>query len=154
MPSAARHLVAVVSVTAALGVVWTAAHGADTIRPGYWATTDTVTSPVHRTKIENRCITPKAIAKFTGCYINHHYQCTCPEQSNANGKIVFHGDCVDAKGGHVLIDGEGTYTATTLHMSARGHATIMGLSVPFSTTTDSHWIADACPPGSPGSDGR
>ena len=126
----------------------------ETIRPGYWSTTNTVTSPINQTKTENRCVTPKAIAKFTGCYINHHYACTCPRQSNAAGKIVFRGDCVDAKGRHVLIDGEGTYTATTLEMTATGHASMMGLSIPFSTHTDSHWLADTCPAGSPGSDGR
>jgi hypothetical protein len=136
-----------------LGLVGPAA-AFDTIRPGYWSTTNTVTTPIHQTKTEDRCVTPKAIAKFTGCYINHHYTCTCPAQSHAAGRIVFRGDCVDAKGRHVLIDGEGAYTATTLQMSATGHFTMMGLSVPFSTHTDSHWVADTCPPGSPGSDGR
>ncbi len=139
----------------AVALVSTSAVGAaDTIRPGYWSTTNTVTTPIHRTKTENRCVTPNAIAKFTGCYINHHYKCTCPEQSNANGKIIFHGDCVDANGRHVLVDGDGTYTATTLQMTARGRTSMMGLTIPFSTSTDSHWLADACPAGAPGSDGR
>ena len=127
---------------------------ANTIRPGYWSTTNTVTTPIHQTKTENRCITPDAIAKFTGCYINHHYKCTCPEQSNANGRIVFHGDCVDAKGRHVLVDGDGSYTPTTLQLTARGRTRMMGLTIDFSTSTDSHWLADACPAGAPGSDGR
>jgi hypothetical protein len=126
----------------------------DSIRPGYWSTTNTVTSPIHQTKTEDRCITRKAIQKFAGCYINHHYKCSCPQQSNTDGRIVFRGDCVDAKGRHVLIDGEGSYTATTLQMSARGDYKMMGLSIPFSTHTDSHWVADTCPAGSPGSDGR
>lgn len=124
------------------------------IRPGYWSTTDSVTAPVHKTKTENRCITEAAIAKFLGCYINHHYRCTCPEQSSAGGRIVFRGDCVDAKGGHVLIDGAGVYTPTTLQMTAHGRAKMLGFTVPFSTATDSHWLADVCPPGTPGSDGR
>src|SRR6266851_461010 len=103
----------------AAALVWAPAVGAvDTIRPGYWSTTNTVTAPLHQTKTENRCITPNAISKFTGCYINHHYKCTCPEQSDADGRIVFRGDCVDAKGRHVLINGEGAYTATTLQMTA------------------------------------
>jgi len=130
------------------------ASATDSIRPGYWSTTNTVTSPIQQTKTENRCITPKAIARFTGCYINHHYTCTCPEQSAANGRIVFRGDCVDAKGRHVLIDGEGAYTATTFRMTASGRANMMGLSIPFKTSTESHWIAETCPPGSPGSNGR
>jgi hypothetical protein len=143
------------SLVAAAGLgVMANAPTSSTIRPGYWSTTNTVSSPIHQSKTENRCVTQEAIAKFTGCYINHHYKCTCPEESNANGRIIFHGDCVDAKGSHVLIDGEGVYTPTTLQMTAHGRARVLGISVPFSTATDSHWLADACPPGSPGSDGR
>jgi hypothetical protein len=138
----------------ALAATAAAAQGTDTIRPGYWATTNSVSSIIHETKSENRCITPKAITKFTGCYINHHYTCTCPDQSSADGRIVFHGDCVDAKGRHVKIDGEGCYTATTLQMSARGKFQYMGLSLPFEAHTDAHRIADACPAGSPGSNDR
>lgn len=126
----------------------------NSIRPGYWSTTNSVSSPVHRTKTENRCITEAAISKFLGCYINHHYKCTCPEQSNTGGRIIFRGDCVDAKGGHVLIDGEGTYTPTTLQMTAHGQAKVLGFNVTFATATNSHWLADICPPGAPGSDGR
>jgi hypothetical protein len=124
------------------------------IRPGYWSTTNEVTSPVHRSKTENRCITAAAISKFLGCYINHHYQCSCPEQSSTGGRIIFRGDCVDAKGGHVQIDGEGSYTPTSLQMAAHGRAKVLGFTVPFATTTNSHWLADICPPGTPGSDGR
>jgi hypothetical protein len=138
----------------AVAAVMAWASTVDTIRPGYWSTTNTVSTPVHRSKTENRCVTPDAIAKFTGCYINHHYKCTCPEQSNIAGKIVFHGDCVDAKGQHVLINGQGSYTATTLQMSADGQFSLMGMKVPFATHTDSHWLADTCPAGAPGSDGR
>lgn len=141
------------SLTAALACPRGAA-AVDSIRPGYWSTTNSVSAPIHRSKTENRCVTPEAISKFVGCYINHHYKCTCPQQSSTGGRIVFHGDCVDAKGRHVLINGEGAYTATTLQLSANGRADVMGLSLPFSTHTDSHWLADVCPAGSPGSDGR
>jgi hypothetical protein len=127
----------------------------DSIRPGYWSTTNSILKPVTRKpKTENRCITPTAITKFMGCYINHHYKCTCPDESTGGGRIVFHGDCVDAKGQHVLIRGEGGYTATTLQLSAEGEFPWMGMKIPFSTHTDSHWLADVCPPGVPGSDGR
>jgi Protein of unknown function (DUF3617) len=139
---------------AAVGLMANSACAANSIRPGYWSTTNTVTAPIQQSKTENRCITPEAIAKFTGCYINHHYKCTCPEQSSAAGRIIFHGDCVDAKGRHVLINGEGSYTPTTLQLSAQGDTTWMGLKLHFATHTDSHWLADACPPGTPGSDGR
>jgi hypothetical protein len=131
-----------------------AATSGETIRPGYWESTNRVTSPINSTKTERRCITPKAVAKFTGCYINHHYTCECPEQSYADGRISFRGDCVDAKGRHVLIEGDGAYTPTTLQMTAHGRFNMMGLSVPFSASTESHRIADDCPAGAPGSDGR
>ena len=134
-----------------LALAASAAQAAESIRPGYWETTSSVNSIIQETKTENRCITPKAISKFTGCYINHHYSCTCPEQSNADGRIVFHGVCVDAKGRRVSIQGEGSYTATTLAMSAHGRFQYMGLSIPFDAHTDAHRIADACPPGAPGS---
>jgi hypothetical protein len=135
----------------ALIAIATAAGATETIQPGYWATTSSVSSIVHQTKSENRCITPKAVSKFAGCYINHHYTCTCPEQSNADGRIAFRGDCVDAKGRHVSIEGEGSYTSTTLQMSARGKFQYMGLNVPFDAHTDAHRIGDTCPSGSPGS---
>ncbi|MGH7025121.1 MAG: DUF3617 domain-containing protein [Caulobacteraceae bacterium] len=153
MPLRVNPISGLVAGAAVACAAWSVG-AAGTVRPGLWSTTDTVTSPIHTSKTENRCITPKAIARFTGCYINHHYKCTCPEQSNTGGKIVFHGDCVDAKGRHVIISGAGTYTPTTLQLSAEGHFTMMGLNVPFATHTDSHWIADTCPAGSPGSDGR
>jgi hypothetical protein len=140
------------SVTSAGG-----ASAMDTIRPGYWESTNKVTTPINSTKTERRCITPEAVDKFMGCYINHHYTCACPAQSYSGGKISFHGDCVDAKKRHVLIDGEGAYTETTLKMTASGHFNVLGgLSIPFSAATDAHRIGDVCPAGAPGSarDGR
>lgn len=131
-----------------------AAQATESIRPGYWETTSTVSSIVHETKTENRCITPKAISKFTGCYINHHYTCTCPEQSNADGRLVFRGDCIDSKGHHVSIDGDGSYTPTTLQMTVHGKFQYMGLNVPFDAHTDAHRIGETCPAGSPGSEDR
>ena len=125
---------------------------AATIKPGYWESTSRVTAPISTTKTERRCITPAAVARFVGCYVNHHYKCTCPEQSYTGGQIQFRGDCVDAKGRHVLIEGDGAYTATTLQMTARGRFNLMGLEIPFSASTDSHRIGDVCPAGSPGSE--
>lgn len=142
-------------VTAILAVAGAGPIPANSIRPGYWSTTNAILKPVSPTpKTENRCITPAAITKFMGCYINHHYKCTCPEESTGGGRIVFHGDCVDAKGRHVEINGQGAYTATTMQLTADGNFPWMGMKVHFVTHTDDHWISDTCPPGSPGSDGR
>jgi hypothetical protein len=139
---------------AAVGLLTGAASAVDSIRPGYWSTTNSILKPVSKTKTENRCITPTAISRFMGCYINHHYKCICPEESTKGGKIVFHGDCVDAKGGHVLLRGEGTYTPTTLALNAEGDFPWMGLKLHFVTQSNDHWLSDTCPPGAPGSDGR
>jgi hypothetical protein len=125
---------------------------AETIRPGYWESTNQVTSPIESTKSELRCVTPKDVAKFMTCHINHHYTCNCPEQSYGGGQIRFRGDCVDAKGRHVHIEGEGSYTPTTLQMTARGNFKLMGLPIDFSASTNSHRIADVCPVGA--SDGK
>jgi hypothetical protein len=132
-----------------------AAAATDTIRPGYWESTNKVMTPIESSKTVRRCITPEAVSKFMGCYINHHYSCICPTQSYADGHIMWHGDCVDAKNRHVLIDGEGSYTPTTLQMTAKGRFNMMGLSIPFSASTDSHRIGDVCPAGlAESADGR
>jgi hypothetical protein len=128
------------------------AAAAETIRPGYWESTTSVTSPIQESKTERRCITPRAVARFMTCYINHHYKCDCPQQSYAGGQIRFRGDCVDARNNHVQIEGDGAYTPTTLRMTARGKFKLLGLPVPFSASTDSRRIGDVCPAGSPGSD--
>jgi hypothetical protein len=137
----------------ALGVALAAgrAGAAETIRPGYWESTTEVTAPIQESKIERRCVTPKAVAKFMTCYLNHHYKCDCPQQSYTGGQIQFRGDCVDAKNRHVEIEGEGSYTPTTLKMTARGHFKLLGLPMSFSASTDSHRIGDVCPAGAPGS---
>ena len=128
------------------------AASAETIRPGYWESTTQVTSPIQSTKTERRCVTPKAVAHFATCYINHHYTCECPQQSNVAGQISFRGDCVDAKNNHVQIEGEGSYTPTTLKMTAHGKFKLMGLPVDFAASTESHRIGDICPPGAKGSE--
>jgi hypothetical protein len=147
-----RHIAATAAVMALSA--GGAAGTPDTIRPGYWESTNKVTAPIQSSKTEKRCITPEAVSKFMGCYINHHYTCVCPAQSYASGKILFHGDCVDAKHRHVEIDGEGAYTPTTLQMTAKGHFQMIGMSFPFSASTDAHRIGDVCPVGADSSDGR
>jgi hypothetical protein len=128
------------------------AAAAETIRPGYWESTTQVTTPIQSTKTERRCVTPKEVARFTTCYINHHYKCSCPQQSYDSGRISFRGDCVDAKNRHVQIEGEGSYTSTTLQMTAKGQFKLVGLPVNFSASTQSHRIADICPAGSEGNE--
>ena len=73
-----------------------AARAADSIRPGYWESKDTVVSPIHRVTVARRCITPKDVAKFMMGPSNHIYTCTYPEQSVAGGAMSFKGQCVQA----------------------------------------------------------
>jgi hypothetical protein len=141
----------VLALTLLVGLAAAARAAAETIRPGYWESTTEVTAPIQESKTERRCVTPKAVARFMTCYINHHYKCDCPEQSYTGGQIKFHGDCVDAKNRHVQIEGEGSYTPTTLKMTARGHFKLLGLPVSFNASTESHRIGDVCPAGAPGS---
>lgn len=143
---------ATASAIAAAGVATMAlsARAQDTIRPGLWETTERVTSPISSTKIEQRCITPRAIAKFMTCYINHHYECVCPNQSVGDGKITFRGECVDHKQQHVHVEGTGAYTSTTLHMTAQATFKFLGIPIGADASTDAHRVGDTCPPGSIG----
>ena len=90
------------------------AHAQDSIRTGYWETTDKVISPISSTKVENRCITPKAVEKFMMGPSNHIYSnCIYPKRSVGDGKMSFKGECADKKGKKVKISASGTYTETT-----------------------------------------
>jgi hypothetical protein len=129
-----------------LGVAW--AQGGDTIRPGYWEST-THSSPLGGTKTDRRCVTQKEVARFTSCYINHIYTCVCPQESNAHGEIRFHGVCHDKNGLKVVVSAEGSFTETTLRMTAAGKAYPLGLPIGFSASIDSHRIGDVCPTATP-----
>src|SRR5271165_1511215 len=118
------------------------ARAAETVRPGYWESTDRVLSPISSTKVDRRCIAQKDVEKFMSCYINHHYSCVCPEQSYAGGQIRYRGVCTDAKGGTVGIVGRGTYTPTTLHLTADVTFHFAGLPITGEASTDAHRIGD------------
>ncbi|MDB5479348.1 MAG: hypothetical protein JWO83_401 [Caulobacteraceae bacterium] len=122
-----------------------AARPAETIRPGYWESTDRVLSPIRSTKVDRRCIAQKDVEKFMTCYINHHYSCVCPEQSYENGQIRYRGVCTDSKGGRVGIVGRGAYTPTTLHLDADVTFHLAGIPITGQASTDAHRIADDCP---------
>ncbi len=116
-----------------------------TVQPGYWEATSKVLSPIHSARTERRCIAQKDVTRFMSCYINHHYTCVCPDSAYTGGRIRFQGVCTDAKGRKVAIRGEGDYTPTTLHMSARVTFRLAGLPIDGEAVTDAHRIADDCP---------
>ncbi len=120
----------------------------ETVKPGYWESLDRVLSPFPSSKVDRRCIARKDVQKFMSCYINHHFSCDCLDQSYADGKIAFHGVCVDNKGARVKIDGDGDYTPTTLHMNATVVAKIGGLPIKIRASLDAHRLGDVCPPES------
>ncbi len=122
-----------------------AVRAAELVQPGYWEATDKILSPIQSTKIERRCITPADVHKFMMGPSNHIYACTYPEQSAADGVIVFKGRCVDKKGRVVRIGGHGTYTATTLNLTADVAFTLFGLPIAARASTDAHRIGDVCP---------
>jgi hypothetical protein len=122
------------------------AWAADTIRPGYWESVDTVGFPVATSKTDRRCITPKDVAKVMEGPSNHIYACDYPDHTAANGQISFQGTCVDKKGFRVGISGHGTYTPTTLVMTA----TVKIGPLAVVASTNAHRIGDQCPaPGAP-----
>jgi len=118
---------------------------AETIRPGYWESTDRVLSPISSTKVDRRCIAQKDVERFMTCYINHHYTCVCADQSYDNGQIRYRGICTDAKGRKVGIVGRGSYTPTTLHLTADFSFHLAGIPIAGQASTDAHRIADDCP---------
>ncbi len=117
----------------------------ETIRPGYWESIDTVLSPFRASTTDHRCVKPADITEFMGCRISRHYVCTCPERSYSNGKIAFHGDCVDKKGQHVQISGRGSYTPTTLNLTADVTFVFMGAPLYGQAKSEAHRVGDACP---------
>ena len=122
----------------------------DSIRPGYWESLERVTSPIASEKTERRCITPTNISHFMSCYINHHYACVCPEQTAGKGRIAFKGECLDHMGQHVHIEGLGSFTPSTLHLTARATFKLLGTPVAADAATDANRLGDTCPPGSIG----
>ncbi len=136
---------AVAFVTAAALAAASGAAGADTIRPGYWESTSRVTSPIHTTKTERRCITATDVGKFMACRINHIYQCSCPGQVTSGGVIRFQGRCVDKHGQSALIEGHGDYTETTLSLAAHVTAKWHGLPISIDAATEARRIGDDCP---------
>ncbi|HEY2750582.1 DUF3617 domain-containing protein [Phenylobacterium sp.] len=128
----------------ALVAAWPAA-AQNSISPGYWETTNKVTSPFPTRKTERRCIKPQDVAKFMQGSINHIYTCTYPTREIESGKIRLEGTCSTRDGPAIPISGQGTFTSDALHIEARIVPQIGGLSVPVRASTDAKRLADTCP---------
>lgn len=115
------------------------------IKPGYWETTNKVTSPFPTSKTERRCIKPSDVAKFMDGPSNHIYTCTYPTRIVGDGKIKLAGSCKSKNSKPVPISGEGVFTRDTFHMDARIQARVGGLTIPVRASTDAKRIGDDCP---------
>ena len=137
-------LVAIVPIVAG------AATAASGVKPGYWETTSRVLSPIHSTDTERRCVTRDQVRRFMSCYINHHYDCTCAEDIVGDGRLTFKGQCVEHKNGSIVgVTGVGTYTDTTLSMSADATFKLLGIPVAGKATIEAKRLSDICPAGAP-----
>jgi hypothetical protein len=135
-----------VALVLAAGAAW----AQDSIRPGYWESTETVVHPIETTKVERRCITPKDVARFMMGPSNHIYShCAYPELEVGAGRMNFRGQCADKKGQTVRISAHGTFTATTLHLTADVTFKLLGIPITAQASTDARRIGDVCPPAAP-----
>ena len=139
-----------VPTLAALAVAGSAAAAQSPILPGYWESTNTVSSPLHSTSTSRRCISPADVDRFLTGPINHHYTCVYPIRRVAGGKLAMKGVCTDNKGRQVRVSASGAYTPTSFHVDAVMATRFLGLPVSGHGTTEARRIADACPePPSP-----
>lgn len=122
------------------------ASAAEGILPGYWETTNRLISPIPQKKVEKRCITAAEVAKFMEGPSNRHYKCTYPTRSFADGKILLKGQCRSKKGRVVDVSGEGSYTPTTMQLTARVATEFAGLTVSGRASTEARRISETCPP--------
>jgi hypothetical protein len=134
----------------AIPLAVSAATAGDGVKPGYWETTSRVLSPIHSIDTERRCVTREQVRKFMSCYINHHYDCVCDEDVVGAGRVSFKGQCADRKtGSKVGVSGVGSYTDTTLTMSADATFKLLGIPVAGKATIDARRLSDTCPAGAP-----
>jgi hypothetical protein len=142
-------LAALSGFAAAALVPSAAATAPQTIRPGYWESTNKLLSPIKQSKTERRCITPADVEKFLSGPSNRHYACTYPTKVFAGGKITLKGTCVSKKGRKVAVQGSGSYTPTSFDLTAEIATEFLGLDITGKASTEARRIADNCPPPEP-----
>jgi hypothetical protein len=113
------------------------------VRPGYWSYSTKVS--IFGGGSETKCLKAAEIEKFLFNPCNHHHVCTYPVRQVGNGRLHLEGEWVEKKkGGRIPVTADGTYTPTTLKMTA--HVKVLGgLSV--SGQIDGKWLSDTCPVG-------
>jgi hypothetical protein len=123
---------------------------ASPILPGYWESTDKVTSPIQETKTSRKCITEDQIESYLTGPVNNHYTCHYNTRKIQDGAFSMAGDCVDNNGLPVKVQVSGVYSDTSFTMNGRMRIMIGGLPIPVSASTDAHRLSAECPaPGPP-----
>ncbi len=115
------------------------------ILPGYWESTDKVTSPIPSTTTRRQCITQDKIESYMTGPVNSHYTCHYTDRKMTADTFAMTGDCVDSSGIPAKVKVDGTYTATSFTMNGHMHVVIGGLSIPVTASTDAHRISAECP---------
>jgi hypothetical protein len=113
------------------------------VRPGYWR---------YETKVsifgggsETKCLKAAEIERFMFNPCNSHHNCTYPVKQVGGGRMHLEGQWVEKKKGtKIPITADGTYTQTTLAMTA--HIKILG-GIPVTGQIKGTWLSDSCPPG-------
>ena len=119
------------------------------ILPGYWESTDKVTSPIQETKTSRKCITEDQIESYLTGPVNNHYTCHYNNRKIDGGTFSMTGDCVDNNGLPVKVQVTGVYTETSFTMNGRMRIMVGGLPIPVSASTDAHRISAECPMPTP-----
>jgi hypothetical protein len=122
---------------------------ASPILPGYWESTDKVTSPIQETKTSRKCITEGQIESYLTGPVNNHYTCRYNNRKIDGGAFSMSGDCVDNNGLPVKVQVSGVYTDTSFTMNGRLRIMIGGLPIPVSASTDAHRLSAECPAPAP-----
>jgi hypothetical protein len=118
------------------------------IIPGYWESTNRVLSPIKTKKVERRCLKPADIDKFLAGPSNRHYDCTYPVRVVEHGRIRMVGSCEKRKhpdGRKIEVAGEGYYTPTSFHLTARIATELFGVPISGRASTEARRLGDACP---------
>lgn len=117
----------------------------ETIKPGWWESTNTLNLVISNTERERRCITPADVDKILSGRINRHYTCTYPEKRVSGGKMVFKGTCVDKRGRTVNVTATGAYSPTAFNLDANLSGKLAGVPLKASASTSARRIGDVCP---------
>jgi hypothetical protein len=117
---------------------------ASTLQPGYWEAKYAVAGIG---KTEKWCIRAKDIEKFIHGPSNHIYTCTYPINEAQGGRVHFEGECRSRKGRHAYIQGEGTYSPSTLRLQVRikGGVKLAGIPITITPVMKARRLGDTCP---------